>query len=167
MEETGRIRRGYFVTGLGAAQFAIPGAEDRLRERATNEAAAEPLILAATDPANPYGAAIAWPDRTEDDGARPARAAGARVILLGGHLIGYVNRTGQHLLTYLPNEEPERSKVQAALVKALGTLASDNSPAFLRKIDQLAPGATSLAQPLEAAGFVSTSRGLLHRRRGA
>lgn len=166
MEETGRIRRGYFVTGLGAAQFAIPGAEDRLRERAANEAA-DALILAATDPANPYGAAIEWPDRPEEDGGRPARAAGARVILLDGQLVGYINRTGQHLLTYLPNEEPERSKVQAALVKSLGAVASDKSPAFLRKIDQLAPGATSFAKPLEDAGFVSTTRGLLHRRRGA
>lgn len=166
MEEAGRIRRGYFVTGLGAAQFAIPGAEDRLRERAANEAA-EARILAATDPANPYGAAIEWPDRPGDDGARPARAAGARVILLDGHLIGYINRTGQHLLTYLPDEEPERAKVQAALVKALGSLASDKSPAFLRKIDQLAPGATPFAKPLEDAGFVATSRGMLHRRRGA
>jgi ATP-dependent Lhr-like helicase len=165
MEEAGRIRRGYFVAGLGAAQFAIPGAEDRLRERAANEAS-EALILAATDPANPYGAAIDWPDRPGEDGAHPARAAGARVILLDGQLIGYIHRTGQHLLTYLREDEPERAKTQAALVKALGSLASETSPAFLRKIDQLAPGATPIAKPLEEAGFVSTSHGLLHRRRG-
>jgi ATP-dependent Lhr-like helicase len=166
MEEAGRIRRGYFVAGLGAAQFAAPGAEDRLREHSTAEAATEPLILAATDPANPYGAAIAWPARPDEEGARAARAAGARVILFDGQLIGYINRTGQHLLTFLPVEEPRRSKMEAALVQALRTLATDKSPAFLRKIDRLAPSSSTFAKPLEAAGFVSTSRGLLHRRRG-
>ena len=122
------------------------------------------MILAATDPANPYGAALPWPERTDE--ARPARAAGARVILLNGHLIGYLNRNGQQLLTFLPEEEPQRSKVQAALVEALGKLGTDKAPAFLSTIDRLAPSSTAFAKQLEAAGFVSTSRGLIHRRRG-
>ncbi len=164
MEEAGRIRRGYFVAGLGAAQFAAPGADDRIREQTPTEDVAKPLVMAATDPANPYGAALPWPDRPDE--ARPARGAGARVILLDGHLIGYLNRSGQQLLTYLPEEEPRRSKVQAALVEALSRLATDKTPAFLSMIDKLAPGTSSFAKPLEAAGFVSTSRGMLHRRRG-
>jgi ATP-dependent Lhr-like helicase len=165
MEETGRIRRGYFVAGLGAAQFAAPGADDRVREQATNDDEVKPLILAATDPANPYGAALAWPERQDE--ARPARAAGARVILLNGHLIGYLNKSGQQLLTFLPEEEPRRSCVQAALVEVLGKLATDKVPAFLSTIDRVAPGSTSFTKQLEAAGFVSTTRGLVHRRRGA
>lgn len=165
MEEAGRIRRGYFVAGLGAAQFAAPGADDRVREQATNEDDAQPLILAATDPANPYGAALSWPERSDE--ARPARAAGARVILLNGHLFGYLNRSGQQLLTFLPEEEPQRSRAQAALVEALGKLATDRVPALLSTIDRAAPGSTSFAKQLEAAGFVSTTRGLMHRRRGA
>jgi ATP-dependent Lhr-like helicase len=168
MEEAGRIRRGYFVAGLGAAQFAAPGAEDRVREQTSQEDGVEAppaIILAATDPANPYGAALAWPERA--DQARPARSAGARVILLNGQLIGYLNRSSDQLLTFLPEDEPLRSKAQAALVEALGKLATDRTPAFLSLIDRLAPEAASIAKPLQAAGFVSTSRGLLHRRRGA
>ena len=164
MEETGRIRRGYFVAGLGAAQFAAPGADDRIREQAPADDT-KPLVLAATDPANPYGAALPWPQRSDE--ARPGRAAGARVILHNGHLIGYLNRTGQQLLTYLPEDELQRSKVQAALVEAIRGLATDRVPAFLSLIDRLAPGTTALAKPLQEAGFVSTSRGMLHRRRGA
>ena len=165
MEEAGRIRRGYFVAGLGAAQFAAPGADDRIREQAPPEETVKPIILAATDPANPYGAALSWPERADE--ARPARAAGARVILWNGELIGYLNRAGQQLLTFLPEVEPQRSKAQAALVQAIEGLATGSSPAFLSRIDQLAPSASSFAKPLEAAGFISTSRGLLHRRRGA
>lgn len=168
MEEAGRIRRGYFVAGLGAAQFAAPGADDRVRERAADDDSGDSpsaIVLAATDPANPYGAALAWPERTDD--ARPARTAGARVILWNGHLLGYLSRASDQLLTYLPAEEPQRSKSQAALVAALGKLATDRTPAFLSQIDRLAPEAAAIAKPLQAAGFVATSRGLLHRRRGA
>ena len=168
MEEAGRIRRGYFVTGLGAAQFAAPGAEDRVREHAAREEdghAPPALILAATDPANAYGAALPWPERGDD--ARPARSAGARVILWNGRLLGYLNRLGDQLLTYLPADEPLRSHAQTALVAALGKLATDKAPAFLTSIDRQPPETSSLAAALQAAGFVSTSRGLLHRRRGA
>ena len=78
MEESGRIRRGYFVTGLGGAQFALPGAVDRLRafRDGVPEGFPGAVVLAATDPANPYGVALAWP---ETEGARPQRAAGAFV----------------------------------------------------------------------------------------
>lgn len=168
MEEMGRIRRGYFVAGLGAAQFAAPGADDRIREQSTNDEGPEPpkaIILAATDPANPYGAALPWPER--DDEGRPMRTSGARVILLNGELIGYLNRASDQLLTYLTKEEPQRSKAQAALVEAIRSLATGQAPAFLSLIDRLAPEAASIAKPLQAAGFVSTSRGLFHRRQGA
>lgn len=167
LEESGRIRRGYFVNGLRAAQFAAPGAEDRIRETAPAQDGVDgphPIVLAAKDLANPYGAALPWHERP--DSARPARGAGARVILLSGHLIGYLNRSSDQLLTFLPTDEPERSLAQAAVIQAVGSLATDRTPAFLSTIDRLAPESTSFAKPLQAAGFVSTSRGLLHRRRG-
>src|ERR1019366_1278180 len=92
MEESGRIRRGYFVEGCGAAQFALPGAVDALRtQRAVG---GRPMVLAAVDPANPYGAVLPWPKL---DG-RPSRSAGAYVVLRGGELRFFVERGGRSLL---------------------------------------------------------------------
>src|SRR5262245_17867494 len=100
LEERGQVRRGYFVTGLGAAQFALPGAVDRLRSARDDDGADEghepPLVLAATDPAQPYGAALAWPDSE----GRPARSAGALVVLSSGRLLVWLDRRGHHLVTF-------------------------------------------------------------------
>ena len=88
-EESGRCRRGYFVEGLGAAQFGTAGAIDRLRtftERAATREKPEALTLAATDPANPFGAALPWPEREASGGHRPGRKAGALVVLVDGAL---------------------------------------------------------------------------------
>ena len=163
MEDSGRVRRGYFVAGLGAAQFAAPGASERLREPEDEQADDDGgLVLAATDPANPYGAALAWPGK-DSGGARPQRAAGARVILSRGRLIGYLSRTGQQLLTFLPEVEPARTAARQALADALAQLAAPGSPVFLTKIDGRAAGSTEWAELLVQTGFVNTSRGLLHR----
>jgi ATP-dependent helicase Lhr and Lhr-like helicase len=94
LEERGQVRRGYFVAGLGAAQFAVPGAVDRLRVERDASAGDGPVLLAATDPAQPYGAALPWP---ELDG-RPARAAGALVVLAGGDLLAYLERGARRVL---------------------------------------------------------------------
>ena len=100
MEEGGRIRRGYFVDGLGAAQFALPGAVDRLRSmrEQPGELAGERgrvvHLLAAADPANPYGAALAWPRRDEADRRPFQRAAGAYVVLVDGAAALYLERGG-------------------------------------------------------------------------
>ena len=83
LETLGVARRGYFVEGLGGAQFALPGAVERLRSQREVDADA-PVVLAATDPAQAYGAALPWPRRDGDERKRPARAAGAYVVLLGG-----------------------------------------------------------------------------------
>ena len=104
LETLGVCRRGYFVEGLGGAQFAVPGAVERLRElRApgSREHEREALVLAAADPAQPYGAAIPWPRRA---GARAARVAGAWVILLGGEAVLFVERGGRSLV---PLREPD------------------------------------------------------------
>src|SRR4029077_18438703 len=87
MEEHGRIRRGYFVAGLGATQFAMPGALDLLRSLRDTPDDVEVAVLAATDPANPYGATLKWPTRKQLDTARsPTRSVGATVILVNGAL---------------------------------------------------------------------------------
>src|SRR4029453_13869826 len=99
----GRCRRGYFVEGLDAAQFAHPGAVDRLR--GLGPAEREVRVLAATDPANPYGAALPWPGRgPEDAGPRPGRKVGAAVVLVDGRLVLYVERGGRTLLSYSDDE---------------------------------------------------------------
>jgi ATP-dependent Lhr-like helicase len=111
LETLGICRRGYFVEGLGGAQFALPGAVERLREQPEEETA---LVLAAADPAQPYGAALAWPKRS---GARAARVAGAHVVLLGGEAALFVERGGRSLV---PLRDPEESWLRAALAALVG-----------------------------------------------
>ena len=110
LETLGLCRRGYFVEGLGGAQFALGGAVERLRELRPREGD-EPdvLVLAAADPAQPYGAALPWPKRA---GARAARVAGARVVLLGGEPALFVERGGRSLV---PLRDPDESWLKPAL----------------------------------------------------
>src|SRR5207245_8125016 len=90
MEESGRLRRGYFVAGLGATQFALPGALDLLRSLRDSPDEAEVTVLAATDPASPYGAVLKWPATLAADAGRgPTRTVGATVILVVGELAAY------------------------------------------------------------------------------
>ena len=160
MEEAGRVRRGYFIAGLGATQFAVPGAEDRLRKHRDPEEESL-VLLAADDPANVYGAALPWP---ETDGARPQRAAGARVVLHDGALIGYVGKTGHSVLTFLPDDERTRPKTAAALARALARASNTKARAVLiKRIDGEDPLGSTLAPHLQDAGFSPTSRGF-HRR---
>jgi ATP-dependent Lhr-like helicase len=187
-EESGRCRRGYFVDGLGAAQFGTVGAIDRLRTYAEPTTDAKPVAvaLAATDPANPFGAALPWPDRVVADteasgvatgaatgvaagvatgastGHRPGRKAGAIVVLVDGDLGLYVERGGRTLLTF--SDAPEvLAPACAALADAVrrGTLGR----LTVEKADGAAllgggPGASPLRAALEDAGFVATPRGL-------
>jgi ATP-dependent Lhr-like helicase len=160
MEDAGRVRRGYFVAGMGATQFALPGADERLRRPEPPEA---PLVLAATDPANPYGAAVPWPQR---EGARPQRTGGALVILWKGQLIGYVGRTERSVVTFLPPHEPEHGAAAEALAGALADLAhrGGRRALLVSKIDGEPADASPLARHLERAGFGSSSGGWLKRR---
>jgi ATP-dependent Lhr-like helicase len=117
LEEAGRIRRGYFVAGLGGLQFADAGALDRLRAlREPDPDAPRAVVLAAADPANPYGAALAWP-RTEE--ARLARAAGPHVVLVDGAVVAAVSRGAREVTGLLPDDEPARSRQAAAAATAL------------------------------------------------
>ena len=124
LEESGRVRRGYFVTGLGGSQFAHPGALDRLRAlRDDASADDEPagVVLASTDPANPYGAALPWP---RGDDARPMRAASTHVVVVDGRLAAYLGRGERELHTFLPAEEPMRSRTARGLCRALAAWAA-------------------------------------------
>jgi ATP-dependent helicase Lhr and Lhr-like helicase len=112
LEMLGTARRGYFVEGLGGAQFALPGAVERLRSLPQHED--RYLVLAATDPANPYGAALQWPKRAQ--GRRPSRSPGAYVLLRDGDPLLYVERGGRGVLRLAELDEGE-------LAEALGVLA--------------------------------------------
>jgi ATP-dependent Lhr-like helicase len=175
-EESGRCRRGYFVEGLGAAQFALPGAVDRLRalrpaaaaapdeisalwETASRKPEVRALVLAAADPANPYGAALPWPDRDDEvaSGHKPGRKAGALVVLVEGRLVLYVERGGRTLLTWDDDADVLQPAVDALALAvregALGKLT-------VERADGEAIADSPLAAALESAGFHPTPRGL-------
>src|SRR5262249_43424115 len=135
MEDAGRVRRGYFLGGRGATQFALPGAEDRLRAlRDPSGDARRTIVLAATDPANPYGASLPWPGarpQEADAEARPQRAAGAVVVLHDGALLGWLARSGESLVTFIggarvgegeaaAEADPGRAGLARTLTRALG-----------------------------------------------
>ncbi|MEV6595336.1 ATP-dependent helicase [Actinoplanes sp. NPDC051346] len=171
LEERGAARRGYFVEGLGAAQFAVPGAVDRLRAltepaELTRRAGATAVVLAATDPANPYGAALPWPERVVDSGNgetvpatghRAGRKAGALVVLVGGDLILYVERGGRTLLSFVDDPEAlvAAGQALAAAVRsgALGAMS-------VERADGESVHSSPLRDALTAAGFRATPRGL-------
>ncbi|WP_116948368.1 ATP-dependent helicase [Jiangella endophytica] len=160
-EDTGRARRGYFIAGLGAAQFGTPGAVDRLRSYSQLDESrpASALVLAATDPANPYGAALPWPERGESGSAghRPGRKAGALVVLIDGELSLYVERGGRTLLSWTDDPTRLRSAADALALSvregALGALR-------VERADGAQVTTTPLGEALTAAGFHVTPRGL-------
>ncbi len=174
-EENGRARRGYFVETLGAAQFGTPGSVDRLRSfAAPDRSPAGAVVLAATDPANVYGAALPWPERTASSenavdigegatrrattGHRAGRKAGALVVLVDGDLVLYVERGGKTLLSWTDDEQT----LKEAATALSGAVAAG---ALGRMIVQKADGAsvheaTPLSAALQAAGFAATPRGL-------
>jgi ATP-dependent Lhr-like helicase len=198
MEDAGQCRRGYFVEGLGAAQFALPGAVDRMRAMAADADQGEqadlwilpepsppgrgqpglsqpgqagrdradgrtPVVLAAGDPANPFGAALPWPDRPDETpgGHRPGRKAGALVVLAGGHLVLYVERGGRTVLSWTSDPAvlgpAAAALASAARGGALGRLT-------IERADGDSVHSSPLAHALADAGFRATPRGLRLRR---
>ncbi len=169
MEDGGKLRRGYFLAGRGATQFALPGADDRLRALRDPSEAPKTVVIAAVDPANPYGAALPWPARagTDDETRRPQRAAGALVVLYDGALVGWLARGGEALLTFLPPDEARTSLAARALAGALGELvdSGERRALLLATIDGEPPAKDSAMTPaLRDAGFVPTSEGWQRRR---
>ncbi len=187
MEDSGQCRRGYFVEGLGAAQFALPGAVDRMRAMAEarqaavtqpaltapGEAGMAPaslaaraghagpavVVLAAADPANAYGAALPWPERPAEaaGGHRPGRKAGAIVVLADGQLVLYVERGGKTLLSW--TSDPE---LLGPAARALTAAVRDGALGRLsvERADGTGVFDSPLADALEQAGFRPTPRGL-------
>ncbi|MBA3369249.1 MAG: ATP-dependent helicase [Geodermatophilaceae bacterium] len=162
MEESGRLRRGYFIESLGAAQFGSIGAVDRLRgiTSPSDGKFSGAVLLAAADPANPYGAALPWPAR--EGGHRPGRKAGGVVVLVDGALVLYVERGGRSLLTFTDDTD--------ALAAAATALANGAKRGALGRLTvQRSDGAPAvedspMTRALEAAGFSVTPRGLRLRR---
>ena len=145
MEDAGRVRRGYFVEGLGGAQFGHPGAIDRLRSTTDTGIA----VMAAADPANPYGAAIGWP---EHHASRPARRAGAHVVLSDGALVAYVERGGRSALAF--TDDP------AIFATALAAVAPRHRRMTLERIDGDDASGSRWGDPLAIEGFVPGYEGV-------
>jgi len=163
-EEIGRARRGYFVEGLGAAQFATGATVDRLRAFTRDEASNEPpaaVTLAATDPAQPYGAALPWPaaDADEPRGHRPGRKAGSLVVLVDGDLAVYVERGGKTVLTFTTDEQA----LAAASVSLASIVRTGIGKLRIEQVDGASVTGSPLGIALGDAGFSATPRGLSMR----
>lgn len=170
-EDSGQARRGYVVEGLGAAQFAMDGAVDRLRASATaaeREAGGAPrqaLVLAAADPANAYGAALPWPEPPTGAGHKPGRKAGAMVVLVDGELAVYMERGGKTLLAWPSTTPDDPSAPDPRLEGAAHALAGSAAGGSLGTVTvERINGEPALTSPvgtyLENAGFHATPRGL-------
>ncbi|MET9247060.1 ATP-dependent helicase [Nonomuraea sp. NPDC003709] len=193
-EESGRCRRGYFVEGLGGAQFSLPGAVDRMRAMAPGLAPSDgprlspgaggpgtgsgagsfgpgsgaggagsgsgggrrAVVLAAADPASPYGAALPWPQHPGELGHKPGRKAGSLVVLVDGHLVLYVERGGKTLLSFADDDRLQPAVDALALAVRDGALGK----LTVERADGTAIVESPLAAALEAAGFHPTPRGL-------
>jgi ATP-dependent Lhr-like helicase len=166
MEDAGRVRRGYFVAGLGATQFALPGALDRLRSMRDSPAGAEAsaVMLAAADPANPYGAILKWPPPVHNEqGRAPSRSVGAHVLIVDGALVAYLARGDRVLSTWIPTSEPERSRAVRLIGATLLTYSRQGDPPrgmLLEQIDGIEAVAHPIASYLIEAGFLAGALGL-------
>ena len=161
-EEAGRCQRGYFVESLGGAQFAIASTVDRLRGYADPLDTAPPpydaVVLAATDPANPYGAALPWP--AGESGHRPGRKAGALVVMVDGELVWFLERGGKSLVNFSADPDAQRAAAGAlAELVGIGRIGG----ILVERLDGLSVlevGQSDAVEALLAAGFARTPRGL-------
>ncbi len=160
MDDAGRVRRGYFVAGLGATQFALPGALDLLRSLRELQEEPQIAIMAATDPANPYGTSLPWPV------PQLARIVGASVILVDGEMTVYVARGRRELTVSLPEVEPFRSRRARAAAEQLAAFGRGGRAVFITTINDEPASTHAFAPHLEAAGFSRAITGL-HLQRDA
>jgi ATP-dependent Lhr-like helicase len=172
LEESGRIRRGYFAADLGATQFAMPAAVDLLRslrmQRDSDKT--EMLQLAATDPANPYGALLRWP-AAPDAGSSLTRSVGARVILCDGALAAYLRRGNPNVQIFFPEEEPQRSHVARSLAEFFVGRVQERSEEgdaragmLIATVNGVAVAEHPMARFLLDAGFAAAPMGFNVRR---
>ncbi|MFF4580541.1 ATP-dependent helicase [Streptomyces sp. NPDC001373] len=157
-EDSGQTRRGYVVEGLGAAQFAMDGAVDRLRAAEKNPPPLAAVVLAAADPANAYGAALPWPEPPAGATHKPGRKAGSLVVLVDGELTLYLERGGKTLLAWPEADDPRLAAAAEALTAAsrAGTLPD----LTVERINAAAALTSPFGRALETAGFHATPRGL-------
>jgi len=162
LEERGQVRRGYFVAGLGAAQFSLPGAVDRLRgvreppDPLHPENIPRPIVLASTDPAQPYGATLAWPEHA----GRPARSAGSLVVLSGGQPLIWFDRRSHHMITFPAAAD------DGVWADALASLVKDGRARAIevRKVNgEPVPNTGPVPDALKHVGFIDGYKGLVLR----
>jgi ATP-dependent Lhr-like helicase len=173
MEESGRIRRGYFAADLGATQFALPAAVDLLRSlRVRREGEKEEMLqLEATDPANPYGALLRWPV-APDAGSTLTRSVGAKVILCNGALVAYLRRGNPNVQVFLPEEEPQKGHTARALaeffverVQARNDEGDGRAGILIATVNGRAVAEHPMARYLLDAGFAAAPMGFNVRRK--
>jgi ATP-dependent Lhr-like helicase len=166
MEESGRVRRGYFVEGVGAAQFVQPGLEERLRGERTARDESRALILASSDPASPYGLSLPWPEAK----ARPMRSPGANVVIgSDGRVLAWIARQESSIITFFRERSLEREEdarvvattIQGAVQSAVER--GERRAYLVTRVDGEEAAHTALGRALIAVGFQSTARGLLKR----
>ena len=157
-EDAGRCRRTYAVDGLGAAQFALPVAVDQLRGDGRSADVPQVVVLGATDPANAYGAALAWPALPGTGVHRPARKAGALVVLVDGVAVLYLEKGGKSLLAW-PGEDEDLTAAARALADSGPTLGMGRAP-IVRVNGTDVADHSRVADALQAAGFVATPKGV-------
>jgi ATP-dependent Lhr-like helicase len=176
LEESGKVRRGYFAAELGATQFALPAALDLLRSLRSKRADSDPemVVLAATDPANPYGALLRWPQPA--DGGSLTRTVGSRVVLADGALVAYLRRGNPNIQVFLPEEEPLRGQIMRSLARYFVVIAqtqgrfNDETESrggigmFLQTINGTNVAEHPMARVLLDAGFQAAPMGFNLRR---
>ena len=169
MEDAGRIRRGYFVGGVGATQFALPAALELMRSLREPPEHPEAVVLSSTDPANPYGTMLKWPPASDADGASgrgPTRTVGSQVVLVDGALVAYIPRGSRQIVVFLSEDEPARSSAGRALAARLADLArvEDGPGLLIGEINGVPAHEHPFAGFLTAAGFSPGALGFQMRR---
>ena len=170
MEDAGRIRRGYFVSNVGATQFALPAALELLRAMKEPPDEPETIVMSATDPANPYGTMLKWPATSAADGPAgrgPTRTVGSLVVLVNGALAAYISRGARQILVFLPEDEPARSTVGRALATQLVVIArgeEGRGGLLVGEINGAPASQHPFAPFLVEAGFYSSPMGFMMRR---
>jgi ATP-dependent Lhr-like helicase len=163
LEDAGRVRRGYFVGSVAATQFALPAALELLRSLRETPDQPEVVVMAATDPANPYGIMLKWPgderSPTDDGRRQPTRTVGAMVVLVNGALAAYIPRGGREITAFLPEDEPARSMAGRGASTALAKLARDRG-LLIGEINGHAASDHPLTPYLIEAGFRASAMGL-------
>jgi ATP-dependent Lhr-like helicase len=154
------VRRGYFVEGLGGAQFAFAGVVDRLRSAKPSTGVPEVRVLSAVDPANPYGWLLPWPRTSDDPEKLPRRIAGATVVLVDGRPVLHLDRRGRRLRTFADHAEPS---LLTAAARALDIVAKRQRGKLLRieEIDGTPARTSAHAALLRQEGFTADHRGLI------